>query len=65
MKCTVLYVPGPDSTDVPMFLVLTMTQFPGPLAAARGEERGTWVWEKKKIESELKEKRREGLIAKK
>ena len=34
-------LPGPLKVDVPMFLVLTTTTLPGPLAAARGEVRGT------------------------
>lgn len=34
-------LPGPLKVDVPMFFVLTTTTLPGPLAAARGEVRGT------------------------
>ena len=34
-------VPGPLKVEVPMFFVLTTTTLPGPLAAARGEVRGT------------------------
>jgi hypothetical protein len=43
LHCAVclIWSPGPLKVEVPMFLVLTTTTFPGPFAAARGEERGT------------------------